>query len=368
MKKSKKEIDETIQRLESLSKEEKEEFALGLVGAVSYPKIHFQHPNGNIASSNGVTEFTCIHLDLKGRPIRLCTPFKFKSEYLFKAYKKWGTIAIRNSAGKYLSYQNQWLKTWKVPKPTWVDKIGEKENFQLRRISVCIHLDGATDELVPLVALKTATGNDKYYLDIGLNDDDSSFAFTKAKNNTDKISWSLDPFNLRMVMPPMVDYSSIVFRHMDGEYLTEDCKAEKMISPPSYSIALLDKTGEGAIIQNVENILSYLHSEGPKTVVITTTSDNVRYLTCSDDGKISFTRSQNPKVEHEFELGMEKKGYRMTYSLKSKKTGDFLNITAKNIAKRGRRLCLSHDQGSTVWSLTHSMGKEYRTQYAKITI
>ena len=233
---------------------------------------------------------------------------------------------------------------------------------------MCIHLDGATDELVPLVALKTATGNDKYYLDIGLNDDDSLFAFTKAKNNTDKISWSLDPFNLRMVMPPMVDYSSIVFRHMDGEYLTEDCKAEKMISPPSYSIALLDKTGEGAIIQNVENILSYLHSEGPKTVVITTTSDNVRYLTCSDDGKISFTRSQNPKVEHEFELGMEKKGYRMTYSLKSKKTGDFLNITAKNIAKRGRRLCLSHDQGSTVWSLTHSMGKEYRTQYAKITI
>lgn len=320
---------------------------------------------------NREREFTCIHLDSISRPIRLDKPFKFKSAYLFKVSKKGGKIAIQNSAGKYLSYQTKnhlgGLKnptSRKIPMSTWVDNIGVTETFQVRCISNYIHLHGNTNNFTLLVTLKT--GNDQYYLDIGKPG--SSFVFTKAKNDTDKSSWFLDPFTLKIdttAESSMVNYSTITFRHMDGEYLTEDCKAEKMISPPSYSIALLDKTGEGAIIQNVENILSYLHSEGPKTVVITTTSDNVRYLTCSDDGKIPFTRSQNPKVEHEFELGMEKKGYRMTYSLKSKKTGDFLNITAKNIAKRGRRLCLSHDQGSTVWSLTHSMRKEYRTQYAK---
>ena len=331
-------------------------------------------------------EFTCIHLDSISRPIRLDKPFKFKSAYLFKVSKKGGKIAIQNSAGKYLSYQTKnhlgGLKnptSRKIPMSTWVDNIGVTETFQVRCISNYIHLHGNTNNFTPLVTLKT--GNDQYYLDIGKPG--SSFVFTKAKNDTDKSSWFLDPFTLKIdttAKSSMVNYSTITFRHMDGEYLTDECNAVNLINtPPSFVIVLLRKTGEGSIIDPVENVLSKLNpGEEPKTVVITTTDPTeTRYLTCDKDGRISFTRScytrlKNLLPDHAFELGTEKSGYQRIYSLKSKKTGQFLNITAKNFAKKsscrsddqGRRLCLSHNQKeSTVWSLTHTIREEYQTIY-----
>lgn len=146
------------------------------------------------------------------RKVKLCKPFKLRNEYLSKALENTRGIVIKNSQGKLLSYEK---RRWGgEPVVTWVDKLGENEVFEVkRRISYDVYME-EIGENVPLFAfkfrLKRRLLDTRYYLTCN---DDKTFAFKKAKEEGDKISWFVNPLGLGSAANEW-DKEALMFHHL----------------------------------------------------------------------------------------------------------------------------------------------------------